>query len=105
MTGKPIRERSEEERVGGRLAKLELRQSEIGRDVRLLKDLLDVQSNSHATLLSWIGKLVTVTMNSGRTHNGRLLWIDKYNVAVDKTKKYVLYKGNVESISLLDEET
>lgn len=113
MTEKQESRRPETGRLGGRVSQLEVRQSEIGREVRQLKDLLDVHNNSHATLLSWVGKNVLVVTMNGKTYIGKLLWIDKYNISVHgvrssdtsgERKEYVVHKGSIESISLDKEE-
>lgn len=106
MTEKQSKTRLEPGIIGSRVSQLEIRQTEIGREVRQLKNILDVHNNSHATLMAWIGKLVKITTNSGRIYNGTLIWIDKYNIAIERTNKtqVVIPKGNIEAICLSDEE-
>ena len=51
------------------------------RDVKGLKDLLNVHDNWHSKIHTWRGREVTVCDRSGIS-SGVLLWSDRYNVCV-----------------------
>lgn len=52
------------------------------RDVRGLKDLLNVHDNWHSTIRDWVGREVRICDRSGIV-TGRLKWSDRYNVCVE----------------------
>jgi hypothetical protein len=51
------------------------------KDVKGLKDLLNVHDNWHSTIRKWVGNDVRVCDRQGIT-TGILLWSDRYNVCV-----------------------
>jgi hypothetical protein len=51
------------------------------KDVKGLKDLLNVHDNWHAKIRTWKGHEVTICDRSGIS-SGTLLWSDRYNVCV-----------------------
>lgn len=69
----------------------------IEKDIRSLKDLLNVHDNWHALVKSWRGKEVSVKDNCGEVSHGTLDWTDRYNVAVKIPggKERVYTKGGI----------
>lgn len=53
------------------------------KDVRALKDLLNVHDNWHSTIRSWVGSLITVCDRGGDKEAGTLKWSDRYNLCVE----------------------
>lgn len=70
------------------------------RDVKGLKDLLNVHNNWHSTIREWVGSEVRVCDRSDIV-TGKLLWSDRYNVCVEirvtqaKTRKRIYTKGGI----------
>lgn len=56
------------------------------KDVRGLKDLLNVHDNWHSTIREWIGSTVTVSDRGGLYIAGKLMWSDRYNLCVEITE-------------------
>ena len=52
------------------------------KDVRGLKDLLNVHNNWHATIRNWVGSDVRICDRSDVVA-GKLLWSDRYNVCIE----------------------
>ena len=68
----------------------------IEKDIRSLKDLLNVHDNWHSLVKSWRGKEVSVKDNCGEVSNGTLSWTDRYNVSVKMDDKERVYtKGGI----------
>lgn len=68
----------------------------IEKDIRSLKDLLNVHDNWHSLVKSWRGKEVSVKDNCGEVSTGTLKWTDRYNLAVEKDSKERVYtKGGI----------
>lgn len=55
------------------------------KDVKLLKDLLNVQDNWHTEVRDWIGSVVVVTY-SEKEYAGTLKWIDRYTLCLQETQ-------------------
>jgi len=51
------------------------------KDVKQLKDLLNVQDNWHSEVRGWVGDLVHVSFN-GALFQGTLKWIDRYTICL-----------------------
>jgi len=51
------------------------------KDVRQLKDLLNVQDNWHTEVRDWIGSVVVV-MYGEKEYAGTLKWIDRYTLCL-----------------------
>lgn len=51
------------------------------KDVKQLKDLLNVQDNWHSEVRGWTGSVVVVMFN-GREYAGMLKWIDRYTLCL-----------------------
>lgn len=51
------------------------------KDVKGLKDLLNVHDNWHSTIRKWVGHEVRICDREGIT-TGTLLWSDRYNVCM-----------------------
>jgi len=51
------------------------------KDVKQVKDLLNVQDNWHTEVRDWIGTKVTVDFN-GTAYFGTLKWIDRYTLCL-----------------------
>lgn len=51
------------------------------KDVKGLKDLLNVHDNWHSTIHKWIGHTVRICDRDGIA-TGTLLWSDRYNICV-----------------------
>lgn len=51
------------------------------KDVKMLKDTLNIRDNWHAVIRDWIGQEVRVCDRSEIIH-GELKWSDRYNVCV-----------------------
>lgn len=70
------------------------------KDVRGLKDLLNVHDNWHSTIRSWVGHKVLIRDRGGLSE-GLLKWSDRYNVCIEvderrtgpKTRMYT--KGGI----------
>jgi hypothetical protein len=70
--------------------------SNIEKDIRALKDLLNVHDNWHALVRTWRGKEVSVKDNCGEVSKGTLKWTDRYNVAVETNGRERVYtKGGI----------
>lgn len=52
------------------------------KDVRALKDLLNVHDNWHSTIRKWMGSIVTICDRTGSQEVGTLMWSDRYNLCV-----------------------
>ena len=52
------------------------------KDVRTLKDTLNIRDNWHSTIRDWVGREVRICDRSG-INSGKLLWSDRYNVCVE----------------------
>jgi hypothetical protein len=57
----------------------------VEKDVRSLKDLLNVHDNWHSTIRKWVGSLITVCDRSNEEVSGELKWSDRYNLCVEIT--------------------
>lgn len=104
--------------LGSRVSQLELAQSKIKHDVRKLNDTIQTKDNWHAEVGGWQGREVVAIANSGREYRGVLKWIDKYNIAIigkcltngyettsTKNDPFVLNKGCLESMRLVDKDS
>jgi hypothetical protein len=71
------------------------------KDVRSLKDVLNVHDNWASTTRDWIGKDIKVFSRNQNVGDGKLLWVDRYNmaVAVDGTTR-IYNKGAVDWLEL-----
>jgi hypothetical protein len=73
------------------------------KDVRGLKDLLNVHDNWHSTIRGWVGQLIAVCDRTGHVSEGKLNWSDRYNLCVElpaddknpKPKTRVYTKGGI----------
>lgn len=92
-----------------RVYDIEKVQGQLGRDVRELKDTLNIKDNSISEINEWVGKHVLVTTVSGKTCRGILKWFDRYSYGVLPDDFHadgvrVFQKGNVETIEPAGEE-
>jgi len=90
-----------------RVSDIERVQGGLGRDVRELKDRLNIKDNSINEINKWVGKKVLVTTVSGRTCSGTLKWVDRYCYGIepddyDSEGSRVFQKGNVETIEPME---
>lgn len=79
--------------------------TQLERDVRSLKDLLNVHDNWNSTIRKWVGKVITVCDRSGQEESGILKWSDRYNLAVELTssgRTRVYTKGGINWIESKD---
>lgn len=81
----------------------------IDKDMRALRDLLNVKDNWHASIRSMIGKLVAVSDRSGAKTVGVLLWSDRYNLCIRMTQSItsttwdrIYTKGGINWIELAE---
>jgi hypothetical protein len=86
-----------------RVYDIERFQGQLGRDVRKLKDTLNIKDNSISEINDWVGKHVLVTTVSGKTCYGILKWFDRYSYGVQPDDFHaegvrIFQKGNVETI-------
>ena len=71
------------------------------REIRSLKDILNVKNNWPAEVSRWIGQDVRIVASSGRGYRGTLVWVDRYTLGIVEEgheDPVVLQKGNVESM-------
>lgn len=71
------------------------------KEIRSLKDILNVKNNWPAEMSGWIGQDVKIVASSGRAYRGTLHWIDRYTIAIiecGEETPTVFQKGNVESM-------
>ena len=93
-----------------RVSDLERTQGQNSRDIKKLKDLLNIKDNSAATTKTLIGKDISIRMVSGKEHIGVLRWVDKYNLGVltsdqlDGDEPSIIPKSNIEIIRPLRQE-
>jgi len=81
------------------------RHDHLEKEVKALKDLLNVHDNWHAEIRNWLGKVVNVDLLTGREVQGLLLWTDRYNICIspDLTeggKRHIYSKGAIVCIRL-----
>ena len=65
----------------------------LDKDVRGLKDLLNVHDNWHSTIRQWIGKMIAVCDRNGVPQDGKLMWSDRYNLCIEIPPATELLKG------------
>ena len=53
------------------------------KEVKALKDTLNVHNNWHAETRDWEGAKVAVKSRNGEVSTGRFLWADRYNLCID----------------------
>lgn len=68
--------------ISKKVQSLKDRFGRIEKDVRELKDLLNIHDNWHSTIRELIGKQVTICDRSGNRCHGILKWSDRYNVCI-----------------------
>lgn len=89
-----------------RFQSLKDRLAQLEKDVRALKDLLNVHDNWHSAIRRWIGSVVTLCDRRGEVVIGKLKWSDRYNLcveidpaleitAVKGTRKRIYTKGGI----------
>ncbi len=66
-----------------KLQSLKDRFEHLERDVRALKDLLNVHDNWNAMIRKLIGEQVTIRTRSGNQMRGVLKWSDRYNLCIE----------------------
>lgn len=93
--------------LGKRVGDVERIQGEHGRQIRALRDTLDVKDNSCAETRNWIGKRVeAVGVGTGKVYSGVLKWIDKFNYGIQedgRRKVTVFQKSNIEALRCVEE--
>lgn len=52
------------------------------KDIRGLKDVLNIHDNWHSTIRDWVGREVKVATRDGSVSFGTLKWSDRYNICV-----------------------
>ena len=68
----------------------------VEKDIRELKDILNVHDNWHSTIRNWIGLEVKVATRNGDVSFGTLQWSDRYNVCVvDHGRPRMFTKGGI----------
>lgn len=94
---KPIRTRNLRNRVNTLERDLALANKEI----RKLKDILNVKDNWASEVRDYIGRQVEV-VGTRSTYMGELIWSDRYHICIlpeNAVDNVVIQKGNIESIS------
>lgn len=72
------------------------------KEVRSLKDTLNVHNNWHSETREWAGERVALQCRSGSEHTGRFLWADRYNLCIDLDNsggRRIFTKGGVDWIA------
>lgn len=65
------------------------------KDVKQLKDLLNVQDNWHSEVRSWAGEQVSVQLGA-QVWRGVLRWIDRYTLSIyDGTSVLIFPKSQI----------
>lgn len=92
--------------LGKRVGDVERVQGEHGRQLRALKDTIDVKDNSCAETRNWIDKRVeAIGAGTGTKYVGVLRWIDKFNYGIQEDGRQqvtVLQKSNVEALRCME---
>jgi hypothetical protein len=82
------------------LSLLKKQVDELGKTVRRLKDILQVQDNWHSHIAPWIKKRVKVWTDMAE-FEGVLLWTDRYNLGLDiDGEENIFNKGHVVRVKL-----
>jgi len=71
------------EGLSKRLQSLKDRFERLEKDVRALKDLLNVHDNWHSTIRRMVGSVITLCDRRGEVVEGKLSWSDRYNLCVE----------------------
>jgi hypothetical protein len=90
-----------------RINRLERDLANTKKEIRAIKDFLNVKNNSISELTEWLGQDVFIVSNSGRHHEGTLKWVGKYSIGYSRygtESVTILQKGCIESISLSKRE-
>ena len=74
------------EAVVKKLQSLKDRFEKLEKDVRGLKDLLNVHNNWHSTIREWTGERIRVCDRASQVYDGKLLWSDRYNLCIEIPK-------------------
>lgn len=75
------------------------------KEVKALKDLLNVHDNWHAEIRALKGALINVCSRAGTEQEGTLLWSDRYNLCIEiaavngrPKRKRIYTKGGIDWI-------
>lgn len=71
------------EALAKKIQSLKDRFERLEKDVRSLKDLLNVHDNWHSTIRGWVGSALSVCDRAGILENGTLKWSDRYNLCIE----------------------
>ena len=79
---------------------LKSRVSKLEKSIRGVRDTLNSHDNWNSEVSAWIGRDIIASVTDGVV-KGKLLWVDRYNIAVeDDYKRRVVYnKGHLISIA------
>lgn len=86
--------------IGQIVRSLKNRVERIERNLKSIRDELNTKDNWHAEIKDWIDHSVTITLRSGNTCLGKLLWTDRYNVCIDEggRSRTIVTKGGIDTI-------
>jgi hypothetical protein len=70
------------------------------KEVKALKDLLNVHDNWHSEIRSLVGKEIVVCSRTGDQATGELKWSDRYNLCIEISPKQrrIYTKGGIDWI-------
>lgn len=90
-------------KMAKRINILERELAQANKEIRGLKDILNVKNNWAAEISEWLNKDIEVWTVTSKHYVGTLLWIDRYNLAIveeGSEDTTILQKGNIESMRL-----